>query len=304
MAAPWIADDWLWAVIEPLLPVRVPGTPGPARMDDRRAGPLRVGVGPDGKVRRTISVPGTGIYDTEIIGRANKPANPTDRPSSDVQPPPPPPVGSRQIEPLVLEHPITAKGHTVTFDGWWIDIQRTGITARLAAKVNSFDSTRIPLDRLVRVEWKQPSMLVNGHLRFVVADEEPSAHGSVVAAADPKTVLVTKQQVERFERLRAALSEALGSDRTPHPSDTANPARTDIDDTDLPPGDCAVATPPAAPPGWYPDPLFPALCAGGTGRVGPHTLPRNADIAARDSSPRRRLGAATTSSTRTLEVSK
>ncbi|WP_331758702.1 DUF4236 domain-containing protein (plasmid) [Nocardia sp. NBC_01377] len=224
------------------------------------AGPLRVGVGPDGKVRRTISVPGTGIYDTEIIGRANKPANPTDRPPPHVHPPPPPPVEPRQIEPLVLEHPITAKGHTgtVTFDGWWIDIQRTGITARLAAKINSFDSTPIPLDRLVRVEWKQPTMLVNGHLRFVVADEEPSAHGSVAAAADPNTVLVTKQQVERFERLRAALSEALGSDRTPRSADTANPAGTDIDDTGLPPGDCAVATPPAAPPGWYPDPTVPS----------------------------------------------
>ncbi|WP_085999420.1 IS5 family transposase [Nocardia takedensis] len=35
MAAPWIVDDRLWAVIEPLLPVRAPGTPGPARMDDR-----------------------------------------------------------------------------------------------------------------------------------------------------------------------------------------------------------------------------------------------------------------------------
>ncbi|WP_157106226.1 hypothetical protein [Nocardia sienata] len=28
-------DDELWVVIEPLLPVRAPGTPGPARMDDR-----------------------------------------------------------------------------------------------------------------------------------------------------------------------------------------------------------------------------------------------------------------------------
>ncbi|MFI5541758.1 IS5 family transposase [Nocardia sp. NPDC051900] len=35
VAAPWVVDDELWAVIEPLLPVRAPGTPGPARMDDR-----------------------------------------------------------------------------------------------------------------------------------------------------------------------------------------------------------------------------------------------------------------------------
>nr|WP_054812019.1 IS5/IS1182 family transposase [Nocardia arizonensis] len=35
MAAPWIVEDELWAVIEPLLPAREPGTPGPTRMDNR-----------------------------------------------------------------------------------------------------------------------------------------------------------------------------------------------------------------------------------------------------------------------------
>lgn len=35
VAAPWIIDDRLWAVIEPLLPVKAAGTPGPARMNDR-----------------------------------------------------------------------------------------------------------------------------------------------------------------------------------------------------------------------------------------------------------------------------
>ncbi|MEU4706787.1 transposase [Nocardia salmonicida] len=35
MAALWIIDDQPWAVIEPLLPVKAPGTPGPARMNDR-----------------------------------------------------------------------------------------------------------------------------------------------------------------------------------------------------------------------------------------------------------------------------
>jgi len=32
------------------------------------AGPLRVGVGADGKVRRTVRAPGTGLYDTKVIG--------------------------------------------------------------------------------------------------------------------------------------------------------------------------------------------------------------------------------------------
>ncbi|WP_433192180.1 IS5 family transposase [Nocardia sp. CA-107356] len=36
MAAPWIVDDEFWAVIEPLLPVKPAGTPGPAQMDSRR----------------------------------------------------------------------------------------------------------------------------------------------------------------------------------------------------------------------------------------------------------------------------
>ncbi|MGW0634940.1 transposase [Nocardia salmonicida] len=35
MPAPWIVDDQLWAVTEPLLPVKAAGTPGPARMNDR-----------------------------------------------------------------------------------------------------------------------------------------------------------------------------------------------------------------------------------------------------------------------------
>ena len=37
VAAPWIVDDELWAVIEPLLPVKPAGTPGPAQMDSRLA---------------------------------------------------------------------------------------------------------------------------------------------------------------------------------------------------------------------------------------------------------------------------
>jgi hypothetical protein len=32
------------------------------------AGPLRISKGADGKVRRTIRIPGTGIYDTRVIG--------------------------------------------------------------------------------------------------------------------------------------------------------------------------------------------------------------------------------------------
>ncbi|WP_430336020.1 DUF4236 domain-containing protein [Rhodococcus sp. ACT016] len=36
------------------------------------AGPLRVSRGADGKVRRTVRVPGTGIYDTKVISGSKK----------------------------------------------------------------------------------------------------------------------------------------------------------------------------------------------------------------------------------------
>ncbi len=46
-------------------------------------GPLRFSYGADGKVRRTIRAPGTGFYDTRVIGgktsspRGSTPAPPT-----------------------------------------------------------------------------------------------------------------------------------------------------------------------------------------------------------------------------------
>jgi hypothetical protein len=36
------------------------------------AGPVRVSRGADGKVRRTVGVPGTGIYDTKVVGGRKK----------------------------------------------------------------------------------------------------------------------------------------------------------------------------------------------------------------------------------------
>lgn|SRR5574337_565305 len=39
------------------------------------AGPVRVSRGADGRVRRTVRVPGTGIYDTKVVGMT-RPARP------------------------------------------------------------------------------------------------------------------------------------------------------------------------------------------------------------------------------------
>lgn len=44
------------------------------------AGPLRVSRGADGKYRRTTRIPGTGLYNTEVIGGQQKPEKPPGKP--------------------------------------------------------------------------------------------------------------------------------------------------------------------------------------------------------------------------------
>jgi hypothetical protein len=52
------------------------------------AGPLRFSLGADGKIRRTVRVPGTGIYDTKVIGgRPGKPGSP-ESPNGEATPDP------------------------------------------------------------------------------------------------------------------------------------------------------------------------------------------------------------------------
>ncbi|WP_280435828.1 DUF4429 domain-containing protein [Nocardia carnea] len=100
-----------------------------------------------------------------------------------------------------------------------VDRYRTHRPARpkISAKVNGYESKRIPLDRVEQVVWKRPSMLINGYLEFVVSGE-PHPHGKTTsAAANPNAVLVTKQQVTRFEPLYTALLEALAHIRTENP---------------------------------------------------------------------------------------
>ncbi|GAA1645078.1 DUF4236 domain-containing protein [Nocardia ninae] len=226
------------------------------------AGPVRVGIGADGKLRRTLRVPGTGIYDTKVVGHAAQPANQaTSQPAmrahlTSAEP--------RDVQPLALPELITAKGHdgTITFDGWWINIQRTGVVAKLSANVNGYESRRIPLNYLEHVEWKSPSMLVNGYLKFVVIGEDPEASTTIDAAANPNAVLVTKQQVKRFEPLREALAQALagGHLRTVDlPVDGHRPPHAAVETTTTDPVVPPRPPPPSAPAGWYPDSAQPTV---------------------------------------------
>ena len=49
-------------------------------------GPIRVSRGADGKVRRTISAPGTGIYDTKVVGGKKRKARTKATPTTAVAP--------------------------------------------------------------------------------------------------------------------------------------------------------------------------------------------------------------------------
>jgi Protein of unknown function (DUF4236) len=46
------------------------------------AGPLRFTLGADGKVRRTVRIPGAGIYDTKVVGGRTAPATPAAEPTA------------------------------------------------------------------------------------------------------------------------------------------------------------------------------------------------------------------------------
>ncbi|MFE6925421.1 DUF2510 domain-containing protein [Nocardia sp. NPDC057663] len=158
-----------------------------------------------------------------------------------------------------LERPITVKGHngTVTFDGWWIEIQRTGGLARIAAKINALESKCFPISRVEQVVWKRPSMLVNGYLEFVVGGER--FHGKITAAgANPYAVLATKQMAKGFEPLYAALLEALADSRTIG----AAPVRHTSHESAK-----AVSVSVAALASWYPDPANPEVLRWWDGRA-------------------------------------
>lgn len=221
------------------------------------AGPVRVGIGADGKVRRTIRVPRTGIYDTKVVGQTGTHSKPktitrartagTSVPTVETQLERRP-VELRDIKPVVLQEPIIARGYhsAVTFDGWWITIKRTGI---------KHSTERIPLDHLKRVTWKQPSLIVNGYLQFVVVGDDQPPEGFPAVYGDPNAVVMRKYQVGRFELLRAMLSEALSGGR----DDDHAPPATDSAGSVVEPvgamGAAGTTPPPTAPPNWYPDPV-------------------------------------------------
>lgn len=123
---------------------------------------------------------------------------------------------------------VSAKGHngTVTFDGAFVTIRRTGFLAR--ASVGRGEK-RIPLASITAVQWKQPGALVNGFIAFTLGggNEKQSKFGSQTTDAvhDENAVIVTKAQTAQFEALRLAVDTALRGHHAPHaPANVASGA--------------------------------------------------------------------------------
>ena len=139
-------------------------------------GPVRISRSADGKVRRTITAPGTGIYDTKVIGggqKSQKPSPPPRSPANGTAPEAPHDrIAGYEAEmaspfrcgPVSLPTSMTVKGYngTITFDGSTIQLNRKGLTAKLGG----ITDTSFPITAVNHIEWKEPTLAVNGHLHF------------------------------------------------------------------------------------------------------------------------------------------
>ena len=117
-----------------------------------------------------------------------------------------------------MTEPISAKGHngTVTFDGQFVTIERTGFLARASIGKGT---KRIPVMSITAVQWKPPGFAVNGFIQFTVpgGSEGRSRSGKQTrnAREDENSVIVTKGQADDFLALRAAIEAAIAGGGKP-----------------------------------------------------------------------------------------
>jgi hypothetical protein len=119
---------------------------------------------------------------------------------------------ARDGESMTNAAPVMAKGYngTVTFDGDWVTIERTGFRARTTVGKGT---KRIPVSSITAVQWKPAGGLFNGFISFTLGggNEARSVFGTQTAnaATDENSVLIKKKQMPEFEQLRAAVEQAI-----------------------------------------------------------------------------------------------
>ncbi|WUI03938.1 hypothetical protein OHR68_19785 [Spirillospora sp. NBC_00431] len=107
--------------------------------------------------------------------------------------------------------PQTIKAHqaTVTLHADRVEIRRRGL-----GRVASDAHTVIPLAEIVQVQWKDPTLLVNGCVFMATAEDVKTVKAlgtskQKAIGGNPHTVLFTSYQRGRYADLRAALKAAL-----------------------------------------------------------------------------------------------
>lgn len=100
-------------------------------------------------------------------------------------------------------------GATVTFDGAFLTITKSGLSA--FASVNG--TKMIPLASIAAVQVKQPGMFTNGFVQFTVpgGNESRARYGAsgMAAAGDENSIIFTRKQAPAFEKLVSAVQDAL-----------------------------------------------------------------------------------------------
>jgi len=121
---------------------------------------------------------------------------------------------------------IVAKGveKRVVFDGETVTIH-SDVFARFRAKVQRRDGGDrvIPMDDIVAVDLVASTTILNGYLRFTLADEDeddrpdpPTAAAAVkLATRDPNAVTFSRYQEAAFTALRDAVASAIAGRGTP-----------------------------------------------------------------------------------------
>ena len=104
------------------------------------------------------------------------------------------------------------KNGTVSFDGKFVTITRSGLNARMTVGKGE---KRIPITSIHAVQWKPPGTLVRGYLAFTVPGgiEKQSRLGkaTIDAAKDENAVIVGKREKAEFLVLRNEIEEALAA---------------------------------------------------------------------------------------------
>ncbi|MFG2992321.1 DUF4429 domain-containing protein [Streptomyces sp. NPDC048257] len=110
---------------------------------------------------------------------------------------------------------VSGSGGQLVFDGQYITITRKGFLARAT---HGRGEKRLHVSQVSAVQWKPAGALVNGFIQFSIGGADRQAlkgARTIDASKDENSVVFTKQQQPEFERLRAALDQAIAAQHAP-----------------------------------------------------------------------------------------